>query len=205
MSKTREFRRFTASDLEVDASDTAVRFSGYASATASAYRVGGQHGWDEIIERGAFGKTLSESDDVRLLFDHDGIPMARSRSGTLSIEEDERGLMCSAELDLASPQVQSVASALRRGDLDEMSIGFIVHRQEWNEDYTTRSIRELQLFDVSVVTYPANPATVATLHDSQRAAVRLDEQRSVLSQTEAPPGISTSLARAQITASRRRA
>ena len=43
------------------------------------------------------------------------------------------------------------------------SIGFRVHRQEWNEDYTERTIIEAELFDVSVVTFPASPTTAASL------------------------------------------
>lgn len=52
---------------------------------------------------------------------------------------------------------------MSRGDLDQMSIGFRVHKQEWNSDYTERNIREVELFDVSVVTYPASPTTTASL------------------------------------------
>jgi hypothetical protein len=44
-----------------------------------------------------------------------------------------------------------------------MSIGFRVHKQDWNNDYTERTIREVELFDVSVVTYPASPTTTASL------------------------------------------
>mgnify|MGYP002684426633 FL=1 len=49
--------------------------------------------------------------------------------------------------------------------VDSMSFAFRVTRQEWNEDYTERTIRELQLFDVSAVTYPANPAATITARD----------------------------------------
>jgi phage head maturation protease len=52
---------------------------------------------------------------------------------------------------------------MSRGDLDQMSIGFRVTRQEWNGDYTERQIREVELFDVSVVTFPASPTTTANL------------------------------------------
>lgn len=47
--------------------------------------------------------------------------------------------------------------------MDQMSIGFRAVRQEWNEDYTQRWIREAELFDVSVVTFPASPSTSANL------------------------------------------
>lgn len=52
---------------------------------------------------------------------------------------------------------------MNRGDLDQMSIGFRVRDEEWSSDYTQRSIKEIELFDVSVVTYPASPTTTASL------------------------------------------
>jgi HK97 family phage prohead protease len=62
--------------------------------------------------------------------------------------------------------VQSLVSAIRRGDIDEMSFAFRAMRQEWNDDYTERIITEVRLFDVSAVTYPANPATLITARGS---------------------------------------
>jgi phage head maturation protease len=66
-------------------------------------------------------------------------------------------------LDPANPTVQEIRSAMDRGDIDQMSIGFRVKDQSWNEDYTERTIREVELFDVSIVTYPASPTTSAFL------------------------------------------
>jgi Caudovirus prohead serine protease len=59
--------------------------------------------------------------------------------------------------------VQEIRSAMNRGDLDQMSIGFRVRDEEWSSDYSQRSIKEIELFDVSVVTYPASPTTTASL------------------------------------------
>ena len=61
---------------------------------------------------------------------------------------------------------------MERGDLDEMSFAFRVIRQEWDADYLERRITEVQLFDVSLVTYPANPATVAQVRDDVPAPSR---------------------------------
>lgn len=140
-------------------------FEGYATTYDHTYRVGGTYGWDETIVGGACTKSVAERDDTRLLLNHDGVPMARvnKRVNTLTLKSDDTGLFCSSTLDAASPLVQTVASAMRRGDLDEMSFAFKVIRQEWNNDYTVRRIIEVQLFDVSIVTYPANEATVAAL------------------------------------------
>lgn len=146
---------------------------GYATVYEHGYDVAGgpPWGWTETIATGAATKSVLERDDVRLLFDHEGIPLARTRSRTLELDSDDVGLHVTTPqgLDRQSPLVQSIASAMSRGDLDEMSFAFQVLRQEWNADYTERRILEVKLFDVSVVTYPANPATVAQLRTEQPA------------------------------------
>jgi phage head maturation protease len=92
--------------------------------------------------------------------------LARTKSGTMRLAEDSTGLHVEADLDPENQDVRDLRSAMRRGDVDEMSFGFRVLRQDWSNDYTQRSITEVSLHkgDVSVVNYGANPATVgATL------------------------------------------
>lgn len=177
-------QRLYQARLELRASEgaTTVSFSGYATVYDEWYDVAGgpeMGGWREMVSAGAAKRTLNAKPDVRLLINHDGLPLARTRSGTLMLTEDERGLLVDASaLDLSNPQVMQLRSAMDRGDVDEMSFAFRTTRQEWNADYTERIIREFALdvsgSDVSIVTYPANPATVAQL----RAAARVDELRS---------------------------
>jgi uncharacterized protein len=158
------FRAKTEGESEGTRSISEIDIEGYAAVTNEPYMVTDYMGeFSETIERGAFAKTLKEKDDVRLLFNHDGIPLARSKSGTLRLEEDSAGLKVNATIDNRSSLANDVIVAMERGDLDEMSFAFQALRQEWNEDYTTRVIREAKLFDVSVVTYPANPATSVKL------------------------------------------
>lgn len=148
-----------------DGTDSHIaKFQGYASMTGVPYEVNDWLGtYTETVERGAFGKTLQERDDVRLLLNHEGMPMARTASGTMSLTEDQLGLESLADLDTRMSLTSDVALALERGDLDQMSMAFRVTRQEWNEDYTERFIREVQLYDVSIVTYPASTTTSAKL------------------------------------------
>jgi HK97 family phage prohead protease len=93
--------------------------------------------------------------------------------------------MSEAPLDLRNPRVQELQSAMDRGDVDEMSFAFRVTRQEWNADYTERVIREFDLgvqgSDVSVVTNPANPATVAVLRQSEAVTAELRAARRGMS------------------------
>lgn len=172
-----------AGPMEIrEADDGTVEFVGYATVYDVWYDVAGgpPYGWREMIAAGACTRTLNADPDVRLLVNHDGLPLARTRARTLSLGQDDRGLLTHAPaLDLAgNPTVQEVVSGLRRGDVDEMSFAFRATRQEWNDDYTERIIREVALdidgSDVSIVTYPANKATVAMV----RAAAKIDELRA---------------------------
>jgi HK97 family phage prohead protease len=106
---------------------------------------------------------------VRLLIDHEGQPLARTKSGTLELSTDSHGLHVRSALDPSDPDVQRLLPKMRRGDLSEMSFAFRVPAggDEWDYsgDQPLRTLRELSLAggDVSVVTYPASPTTTASL------------------------------------------
>lgn len=173
---------------------------GYATVYDYRYDVNGgadaPGGFSEVIARGAASKSVKES-DVRLLVDHTGVPLARSKSGTLALESDDIGLRVSASLDPQNPSAAALISALKRGDMDQMSFAFRVREQDWNSERTLRTISKLELFDVSAVTYPANPATVVKLRDGAPTEVEQE--------VEAPTGRSVGLARRQADALRLRA
>ena len=190
-----EHRRLADVELRMDG-DVPV-LEGYALVYEYRYDIAGgpeAGGFTEVIARGAAAKSAGEA-DVRLLVNHDGVPLARSKGGegTLTLSSDDVGLKVRAELDPANPTVQELRSAMGRGDLDQMSFAFKIpkgeNRQEWSSDYSLRTIREVQLFDVSVVTYPANPATVAKL--------RSDEAPVEEATLEVVPTRSLDVARAQ--------
>lgn len=163
-----------------DGDDGKVTFDGIASMVDTPYSVRDMFGeFTETIVKGAFTKTLKEKADVRFLVNHEGVPLARTKSRTLTLSANPH-LRAVAELDPVNPDVQRLRSAVSRGDLDQMSIGMRVHRQEWNEDYTERWIREAELFDVSAVTFPASPTTSAALRSvddllAELADVDIDE------------------------------
>lgn len=147
-----------------------LTFTGYASTFGQAYDMG----WfNETVQRGAFTKTLSENPDVRLLINHDGLPLARTKSGTLKLSQDTTGLHAEASLDASDPDVARVRPKLERGDLGEMSFAFRVVKDEWSSDLTDRSLTEISLKDgdVSIVTYPANPNTSAALRSLRSISV----------------------------------
>jgi HK97 family phage prohead protease len=139
-----------------------LTFNGYASVVESPYDMADMFGdYTEVIRSGAFAKTIADGADVPFKVNHDGITLARTKSGTMQLAEDSTGLHVTAQLDPASPAVQTLRSAMDRGDLDEMSFGFRVIRQDWSPDWSQRDISEVSLHkgDVSVVNYGANPAT----------------------------------------------
>jgi HK97 family phage prohead protease len=153
-----------------------VRLTGYASVTGVAYDVTDFLGtYAETIAVGAFTRAIAERQDVRLLLNHEGIPLARTASGTLTLREvlrpqddpqglGQTGLWIDATIDTAgSPLAQAAQSALARRDMSQMSFAFACSPsgQTWNKDYTERDVTDLDLFDVSIVTYPASSTTSA--------------------------------------------
>lgn len=136
----------------------------------------------EYVKRGAFAKTLERGADVRLLIDHEGVPLARTKSGTLRLHEDERGLAVAADLDPNNPDAMRVMSALKRGDLSQMSFAFRTIKDRFSDDGMVRELDEVDLFDVSVVTFPAYERTVAEIRSRQLQHVESSdnlEQQSV--------------------------
>jgi uncharacterized protein len=169
MTKKIERRTFTIKNVEArQAEDGTMRLSGYAAVFND----------DSVplpfIERiapGAFRKTLTETPDVRLLINHEGLPLARTKNGTLRLKEDEIGLYMDADLP-DTQAARDLYTLVERGDVDQMSFAFRVIRQKWNEGRTERTLTELSLADgdVSVVTYPAYPTTTVEAREHIAAA-----------------------------------
>ena len=125
-----------------------------------------------MIERGAFKDAVGR-DDVRFLINHEGLPLARTKSGTMTLTEDKKGLHMEARLDGQDPDVQRIVSKMKRGDLNEMSFAFYPTVQEWDEsgEIPLRKIKEAELFDVAIVTYPAYNSTEIGLRSLDAARV----------------------------------
>lgn len=173
-----ERRVLTSTDLEARELDggSGMTLMGYAARFDSPSE---PLPFIERIQRGAFKKTLSEAPDVRFLsLNHDGMPLARTRSGTLTLSEDEVGLYFVAHLPDTN-EARELYTAVQRGDISEMSFAFRVIRQSWNEDRTQRTLIEISLVDgdVSPVTYPAYKST--TVEARQAIIDALEEARTL--------------------------
>lgn len=162
----KEIRRGVPVEIREDEAGE-IKVAGYAAVFGEETNIGGM--FTEVIERGAFKKAIGR-DDVVFLINHEGLPLARTRSGTLTLAEDERGLYMEAMLDQSDPDVRSIVPKMKRGDLDKMSFAFIPLRQMWDDSgkMPKRSIQEAQLFDVSIVTTPAYNGTEIGLRSLQQ-------------------------------------
>ena len=140
---------------------------GYAAVFNQETVIGGQ--WREQIAPGAFTGAIGR-DDVVFLINHEGLPLARTRSGTLQLSEDEHGLKMRASLDMSDPDVRSIVPKMKRGDLDKMSFAFVPTRQSWDDEAAMprRTIQEAELYDVSIVTTPAYDGTEIGLRSLER-------------------------------------
>jgi len=165
-----ERRTFTVRDVEArQAEDGTMTLRGYAAVFNEASV---PLPFIETIAPGAFRKTLSETPDVRLLINHEGLPLARTKNGTLTLTEDDRGLYMDAVI-ADTNEGRDLYKLVERGDVDQMSFAFRVIRQKYNEDRSQRTLTEVSLADgdVSVVTYPAYPTTSVEAREALRKAI----------------------------------
>ena len=181
---TLERRGGIAAEIRADADG--IKVEGYAAVFGEETDIGGM--FREVIERGAFTDAIGR-DDVVFLVNHDGLPLARTRSGTLKLTEDERGLKIETTLDPDDPDVKSIAGKMKRGDLDKMSFAFYPDVQEWDEsgDIPLRTIKRASLYDVSIVTTPAYSGTEIALRSLEASrpcetaqAFRLRNKRKLI-------------------------
>lgn len=160
-----EFRMMFA-DLEArleereDGEGSDLSLVGYASTFDERYEV---WDFDEVVRRGAFKKSI-ESDDIRALWNHQsGVVLGRTKSGTLKLNEDSRGLR--VRIDLPDTQsARELHTSVKRGDVDQMSFGFCTIEDRWTrpkdkKEPVLRELLEVQIFEVSPVTFPANAGT----------------------------------------------
>jgi HK97 family phage prohead protease len=155
---------------------------GYAATFGTEARIAD---FSETISRGAFAASLASGRDTLALVDHDPHRvLARTKSGTLRLSEDERGLRF--EIDVPSTTAGNDVLALaQRGDLGGMSFGFTVAEggEAWNGD--KRELRSVTLHEVSVVqSFPAYDGTSVSARARQHRSAA--SRRIALLEMEAP-------------------
>lgn len=142
---------------------------GYAAVFDSwSESLGGNEPFIEKVVKGAFEQTISQ-DDIRALFNHDpNYVLGRNKAGTLSLQEDEKGLL----VRIIPPNTQwakDLLVSIARGDISQMSFGFTVEADRWSyeEGKDVRELLKVRLFDVSPVTFPAYTQTECGLRSQE--------------------------------------
>jgi uncharacterized protein len=164
--KNIERRDFAIEGLKVERRDgEPAKIVGHAAVFNSLSEDLG--GFRETILPGAFSDAITR-DDVRALINHDSnLILGRNRAGTLTLSEDERGLL----VEITPPDTsyaRDLMVSMERGDINQMSFGFSVAPggSSWGETTDgvyVRTLSKCNLFDVSPVTYPAYPQTDVAL------------------------------------------
>jgi HK97 family phage prohead protease len=161
MSKleTREFEI----DLELREEGDEMSLVGYAALFNS--RSENLGGFTETIAPGAFSRSLKSRNDVKLLWNHDtSAVLGSSRSGTLKLYEDERGLRVEASLPNTT-YGRDARELIKRGDVTGFSFGFSIPGRggdEWNAEGTERTLKSVRLHEVSLTPFPAYQGTNGT-------------------------------------------
>ncbi len=153
-----ERRAFPLMEVRINEEGDKPKIVGYAAVfNKMSLDLGG---FREVIRPGAFKKTIQEA-DVRALWNHNAdYVLGRTKSGTLKLEEDDKGL----RIEITPPDTQwakDLITSMRRGDVDQMSFGFRPVKDRWGTEdgENIRELLEVELFDVSPVTFPAYPQT----------------------------------------------
>jgi hypothetical protein len=158
-----EYRSFSC-EVRSEEEEKKEKIVGYAAIFNSMSEELG--GFYEIIKPGAFKDSLKN--DVRALLNHDpNFVLGRTKSGTLRLKEDQKGLY--VEIDVPETSwAKDLLTSIKRGDINQMSFGFRVIEDDWSEKdgKLIRTLKKVDLFDVSIVTFPAYPQTEAQVRAS---------------------------------------
>lgn len=156
---------------EVRASGDEMVIEGYAAVFDQVTDIGP---FREVIDPAAFDGHLD--DDVRLLLNHEGAPMARTTNGTLILSTDEHGLKYRANL-VDTQAARDLYQMIKRGDISQSSFAFTIQDEERQQDGVRRVKKVGSILDVAPVTYPAYPTASVTARNKYTEPVA-EEQKT---------------------------
>jgi HK97 family phage prohead protease len=164
--------RSVASSFETRSDDNGMYIEGYFSVFNSNYEI--YPGCTESVAPGAFSNTLGG--DIKALCDHDTrLVLGRNKAGTLELREDSHGLWGRITINPNDSDAVNLYERVKRGDVDQCSVGFDIVREEsdFRDDGTVHfTIREVELFEVSVVTFPAYAETSVSARKQDVAEIQ---------------------------------
>lgn len=148
--------------------------SGYFAVFGPTYDIA--PGMTESIAKGAFTRTLIEHPDVRALINHDTtLVVGRTKASTLTLSEDDHGLFGDILINPKDQDAMNAWERVNRGDVDQCSFGFdiVSEETEFREDGSIHwTIKDVDLYEVSVCTFPAYEATSVQAREHDAETVR---------------------------------
>lgn len=182
ISQEVEKRELISEGIEIRESENGTKtITGYAVKwEMKSETLGYWYRFKEQFRKGAFAESL-KNDDQRALWSHDTSQvLGRTKNNTLRLWEDDIGLRF--ELDLPPTTLgNDVYETIKRGDVDGVSFGFKMQKEEWDEndpDNIVRTVLQAKLLEISPVAFPAYP-------DSTVSARENDPYKQYLEQKEA--------------------
>lgn len=173
MGKKIETRHIGTCELRADAGDQ-FAITGIAARYNKPTNIGGM--FIEKIAPGAFSRSLRNKADVVCTFNHDlSAVLGRTKSGTLTLQDSPEGLKFRCQLDRDSQSHRDLYAAVKRGDLDSCSFAFLVPPNGDTWDGNKRTLTDVDLKDVSVVTTPAYPGTSVDARSRRKPEDDIDE------------------------------
>jgi len=127
-------------------SDTPGEFEGYASVFGSVDEVG------DTISKGAFAQSLESGRAIKMFVNHaqHDVPVG----DWLGMKENDRGLFATGLIDMNHKDGPTVHSALKRGAMDGLSIGFTMADGDFESKANGRTINNMKLMETSIVSFP---------------------------------------------------
>ena len=149
-----------------------LTIEGYFAVFNSNYEI--WEGASESIAPGAFDSSISG--DIRALTNHDTtLVLGRTKANTLELKTDSHGLWGRVRINPNDSEAMNTYERVKRGDVDQCSIGFLIRSQEtdFREDGSIHwTITDVELFEVSVCTFPAYEETSVSARRKDAAEIR---------------------------------
>lgn len=162
-------KKYMTFKAEIKAAESDNDKIGKITGYASAYGVKDSYG--DIVQKGAFARSLKEYGLPSMLLQHNSWDVAGI---WVKATEDDTGLLLEGELNLEVQKAREAYALAKQGALKGLSIGFYTKECEYDDD-GTRNIKDVDLIEVSLVTFPANrEATITDVKNAPKTERELE-------------------------------
>lgn len=178
MMELRDQRRTMNASFETREADGNLYIEGYFAVYNSVYQIAPD--LSESIAPGAFDSSLGG--DIRALINHDtSLVLGRTKANTLELRSDERGLWGRILVNPKDTDAMNAHARVERGDVSQCSIGFNIlsEETEFREDGSVHwTIRDVELMEVSICTFPAYEETEISARAEQAAEIKKRQRQA---------------------------